>query len=487
MPAPHRSLIARAVAIAVVGAAAIVPSMSGSPVAVASGVRAVLPSVSVADVSVGEGTGGTTTAVFTITQDKRGKSTLNFSTAPGTATGSADYIPRSGKIRFAGHKLTRTVSVTIIGDALDEVDETFFLKLSGAKGAEIADDEAMGTILDDDAPPSVSVGSPVFVPEGQTGDASFATVDVTLSAASGLDVSVDWATADDTATVADNDYVAGADQLDFAPGETSKTVLIEVVGDLASEGDETFDVVISSPVNATLGSATDVVVTIVDNDPIPPGSAVLTVTGASKREGGAGTTTLTFSVARSGETTTAVDVDFAVSDGTARAPTDYTATTGNLAFAADQTEGTIDVTVHGDGTLEHNETLFLSLLNPSAGAAISTGQATGTIVNDDTRTSAVVKVRAAKHRVAVRGRVSPARAGKHVVVRLFRKQSGAWVRVGSKRAALSGKTDVNGDGFTDSRYASSLRRARSGRCKIVVRYPGDKRFSSSSATKLFRC
>ena len=478
MPAPHRSLIARAVAIAVVGAAAIVP--------LASGVRAVLPSVSVADESVAEGTGGTTTAVFTVTQDVRGKSTINFSTVPGTATPSVDYIPRSGKIRFAGHKLTRTVAVTIIGDALDEADETFFLKLSGAKGAELADGEATGTILDNDAPPSVSVGSPVSVPEGQTGDASFATVDVTLSAASSLDVSVDWATVDDTATVADNDYVADAGQLDFAPGETSKTVLIEVVGDVASEGDETFDVVLTSPVNATLGSDTDVV-TIVDNDPIPPGSAVLTVTGASKREGGSGTTTLTFSVARSGETTTAVNVDFAVSDGTASAPTDYTAATGNLAFAAGQTEGTIDVTVHGDGTLEHNETLFLSLLNPSAGAAISTGQATGTIVNDDTKTTAVVKVRAAKHRVAVRGRVSPARAGKHVVVRLFRKRSGAWVRVGSKRAALAGKTDSNGDGFTDSRYASSFPRARSGRCKVVARYPGDKRFAPSSATKLFRC
>ena len=478
MPAPHRSLIARAVAIAVVGAAAIVP--------LASGVRAVLPSVSVADKSVAEGTGGTTTAVFTVTQDVKGKSTINFSTVPGTATPSVDYIPRSGKIRFAGHKLTRTVSVTIIGDALDEADETFFLKLSGAKGAEVTDGEATGTILDNDAPPSVSVGSPVSVPEGQTGDASFATVDVTLSAASSLDVSVDWATVDDTATVADNDYVADAGQLDFAPGETSKTVLIEVVGDVASEGDETFDVVLTSPVNASLGSDTDVV-TIVDNDPIPPGSAVLTVTGVSKREGGSGTATMTFSVVRSGETTTAVNVDFAVSDGTASAPTDYTAAPGNLAFAAGQTEGTIDVTVLGDGTLEHNETLFLSLLNPSAGAAISTGQATGTIVNDDTRTTAVVRVRAAKHRVAVRGRVSPARAGKHVAVRLFRKRSGAWVRVGSKRAVLAGKTDSNGDGFTDSRYASSFPRARSGRCKVVARYPGDKRFAPSSATKLFRC
>ena len=96
-------------------------------------------------------------------------------------------------------------------------------------------------------------------------------------------------------------------------------------------------------------------------------------------------------------------------------------------------------------------------------------------------------VRAAKHRVAVHGRVSPARAGKHVVVRLFRKRSGAWVRVGSKRASLSGKTDANGDGFTDSRYASSFQRGRSGRCRIVVRYPGDRRFSASTATKVFHC
>jgi hypothetical protein len=103
MPVPHVSLIARSLAIAVVGAAAIVPSVTTSSVAVASGVRAVLPSVSVADVSVGEGTGGTTTAVFTITQDKRGKSTINFSTAPDTGFGSRRLHPpiREDPVRWS--------------------------------------------------------------------------------------------------------------------------------------------------------------------------------------------------------------------------------------------------------------------------------------------------------------------------------------------------------------------------------------------------
>ena len=220
----------------------------------------------------------------------------------------------------------------MISDALDEPDETFSLELTGAKGATIADGEGTATIVDDDAAPSVAVGTSTTVPEGQTGDTSFASIDVSLSTASGKDVSVDWTTADGTATAAGEDYTPDAGTLLFAPGETEKVVVIPVIGDNATEGDETFDVDLSTPVNATLGNATDVV-TIVDNDPIPPGSAVLTVTGLKQRESGSGTTTFTFTVTRSGETTTAVNVDYVTSDGTASASSDYAAASGNLAFA----------------------------------------------------------------------------------------------------------------------------------------------------------
>jgi Calx-beta domain len=91
---------------------------------------------------------------------------------------------------------------------------------------------------------------------------------MTLPSPSGKDVSVHYATSDGTAT-AGSDYVASSGSVSFAPGQTQKTVLITVTGDDATEGDETFDVTLSSPVNATLANATDVV-TIVDNDPIPP-------------------------------------------------------------------------------------------------------------------------------------------------------------------------------------------------------------------------
>jgi hypothetical protein len=110
-------------------------------------------------VSIGEGTGGTVTAVFTITQDKRGRSAITFRTANGTATAPADYLARSGTVKFAGKKLTRTVAVTVVSDAIDEANETFSLELTGAKGAVIADGEGMATINDDDAAPTVAVGA----------------------------------------------------------------------------------------------------------------------------------------------------------------------------------------------------------------------------------------------------------------------------------------------------------------------------------------
>ena len=345
----------------------------------------------------------------------------------------------------------------------------------------------IGTILDDDLPPVVQVPSTLSVPEGQDGDTTVATIEVTLSAPSGQQVMVDWATADGTGAVAGSDYEGGSGTLEFAPGETDKAILISVIGDLADETDETFTVTISSPQHANLGNATETV-TIVDNDPLPTSVPIFDVPDVQTREGASGTSNLSFTVTRSDDTATPVTVHYAVSNGTAFTPSDYTVVpaTGTLSFAASQTDMTVDVTVLGDRVLEHDEVLYLSLTDPSSGA-IDDGQGIGTIVNDDTKTTVVVKVRAAKHAVAVRGLVTPSRPGKHAVVRLYRKGSGGWVRIATRRTLLRGKTDTNGDGFTDSRYRSTLTRAKRGRCRIVATYPGDTNFARSKTVKLFRC
>ena len=259
-----RSVMARTAGILVAMLLFPLPTMvTHAPVGAAT-----LPTVSVNNVSITEGTGSTKTLTFIVTQSARAKSRVSFTTARDTAKAPADFLVKTGSVRFAGNKLTKTVSVTIVADAFDEPDETFFLELTGATGATIEDGEGIGTIQDDDLPPVVQVPPTLSVPEGQTGDTSTAAMDVTLSAPSGQEITVDWATADGTATESDNDYVGDSGTVQFSPGETDQVFLIEVIGDLSNEADETFTVTLSSPQNANLGNATDTV-TIVDNDPLP--------------------------------------------------------------------------------------------------------------------------------------------------------------------------------------------------------------------------
>jgi hypothetical protein len=239
-------------------------------------------------------------------------------------------------------------------------------------------------------------------------------------------------------------------------------------------------------VHATLG-AHPTVVTIQDNDPIPPGSAVLNVTRATVREGNGGTRTLTFTVTRSEETTTAVDVDYQTTNATAIAPSDYASASGNLSFAANITTATVQVQIRGDRRLEHRERFFVSLINPSAGAAIEHGQASGLILNDDTWTR-FTSIRKVEGRIRVQGQLSPAHPHKLMVVKLSRLRNGVWVLVAVRRPELAaGRTDLGGDGFTDSRFGTSFSRPHGGRCRIVARFPGDSDHGPSHATKRFDC
>jgi hypothetical protein len=446
---------------------------------------AALPTLSINDVTITEGDAGTLTLNFTVTQTGRGKSSVRYATAEGTASSPDDFLARTGTLRFGGGHHRNKVAITIVGDMLDEADERFFVRLSNPNGATISSGEGTGTITDNDAPPTVSSVATLNVPEGNSGDTTFASIDLTLSAPSGRRVSVDFTTVDASAT-AGSDYELTAGTLELAVGQTAGSVVVPVLGDDDSEGDETFDVDLANPVHATLG-AHPTVVTIQDNDPIPPGSAVLNVTRATVREGNGGTRTLTFTVTRSEETTTAVDVDYQTTNATAIAPSDYASASGNLSFAANITTATVQVQIRGDRRLEHRERFFVSLINPSAGAAIEHGQASGLILNDDTWTR-FTSIRKVEGRIRVQGQLSPAHPHKLMVVKLSRLRNGVWVLVAVRRPELAaGRTDLGGDGFTDSRFGTSFSRPHGGRCRIVARFPGDSDHGPSHATKRFDC
>jgi Ca2+-binding RTX toxin-like protein len=206
-------------------------------------------SVSVADAVVTEG-GGAVSLSFTVTLSTAasGPVTVAYATADGTARAGTDYTAASGTVTFAAGERTKTVTVAVTPDDLPELDETLLLRLSAPVGASIADGEATGTIRNDDVP-RISVAD-AAVAEGVTGTRPLVFT-VTLDRAAAGPVTVDYATRNGAAT-AGSDFTAVSGRLTFAAGERSKTVTVQVIGDALREATETFDLVLSAPVGATL-------------------------------------------------------------------------------------------------------------------------------------------------------------------------------------------------------------------------------------------
>ncbi|HUQ32902.1 MAG TPA: Calx-beta domain-containing protein [Pyrinomonadaceae bacterium] len=325
---------------------------------------------------------------FTVTLSTAGTLpvTVDYSTANGTATAGADYTAVSGTLTFNPGETVKNIIVPIINDTMDEPSETFFVNLSNASNSVILDSQGQGTITDNDNPPSLSIND-VSVAEGDTGTTN-ATFTVTLSAASSFTVTVNFATADGTATVG-SDYQSTSGTLTFNPGETTKTIPVPVNGDMTFEADETFVVNLSTPANATI-SDTQGQGTITNDDAAPPLPAI-TIDDVTVTEGNSGTKTATFTVSLSISPTSIVTVDYATANGTATAGSDYQATTGTLTFNPGETTKTIGVTINGDTVVEANETFFVNLTN-AVNAFISDGQGLGTIQNDDTANLVISQV-----------------------------------------------------------------------------------------------
>jgi Calx-beta domain len=337
-------------------------------------------SFSIADVTAAEGDAGNSTFSFAITKTGSTAFTtsVDFATADGSATvADADYATTSGTLSFLPGDTSKTVDVTVHGDTEREADETFTVNLGGAVGASITDDQGLGTISNDDPVPGISVDDQV-VAEGNTPATTTMTFNVTLSNASDQTVTVDYATNDGTATIADSDYVTATGTLTFTAGQTARTVDVTVNGDDGVEPDEGLTLDLSIASNATLADAQGE--GTITNDDVNPDASIA---DASVSEGDSGTTTLSFDVTLSHTSTDTVTVDWAAADGTATTGDgDYEAASGTVTFDPGDTAKTVDVTVNGDVTFEADEDLTVTLSNPG-NAGLGDDQATGSITNDD--------------------------------------------------------------------------------------------------------
>ena len=199
------------------------------------------PTLLINDVILTEGNSVTVNAAFTVTLiDPSGQTvTVKYATANGSATAPADYtaVPLT-MLTFSVGQTAKTVNVAIKGDLLNESNETLFVNLSALVNAVIGDGQGLGSITDNDPTPLLTIND-VTVSEGDSGTLN-AVFTVSLLAASGRNLTVQYATANGTAT-APGDYTAlPLTTLSFAPGQTSKTVNVAVKGDLLDEPNETF-------------------------------------------------------------------------------------------------------------------------------------------------------------------------------------------------------------------------------------------------------
>ncbi|MEA2176201.1 MAG: hypothetical protein QOD00_3793 [Blastocatellia bacterium] len=338
-----------------------------------------LPALSINDATVTEGDAGTVNLVFNVAMSTASNRNVivDYYSSGKSAKGGADYIPVSGKLNFAPGETTKSISVIVKTDTINELDESFNLLLANPLNATIARSQGTGTIINDDPPPAVSV-SDLAITENNSGKSN-AVFTVTLSKQSGKPVVLDYATANGTAT-AGSDYIASTGTLTIPAGSLTGTIPVSVNGDTTFEPDETFLLNLSNPnlSDATLADGQGQA-TILNDDTLPS----VTIDDATIIEGNAGISNALIQVRLSNGSYQPVTVAHDTADGTASAGSDYVATHDTLTFSPGETSKSITIPIIVDNVNEPDESFYVNLSGPT-NAALAKAQAIVSIANDDT-------------------------------------------------------------------------------------------------------
>ncbi len=324
-----------------------------------------------------------TSATITVnrTGGSDGSVSVKYATSDGTAAAGSDYTAASGTLTFANGQTSNTFTVTVADDSVYDGDKTVNLTLSNAVGGATlgAQKTAVLTITDNEVtqPGTLEFSSSTYsAAEDGTG------VTITVDRTGGSDgvVSVDYSTSDETAA-AGSDYTAAGGTLTFANGQTSNTFTVTVADDSVYDGDKTVNLTLSNVTGgATLGTKNTAVLTITDNETAQPGTLEFSSSTYSAAEDG---TSVTITVDRTGGSDGVVSVDYATSDETAAAGSDYTAAGGTLTFANGQTSNTFTVNIIDDSVHEGDKTVNLTLSNATGGATLGTQKTAVLTITDN--------------------------------------------------------------------------------------------------------
>jgi FG-GAP-like repeat/Calx-beta domain len=391
------------------------------------------PCVSINDVTVTEGDNGNSNAVFTVALSAASMQTVrvNYSLAGESAILGTDLENVSGRLEIPAGQTSATINIPVKGDLLDEFDETFLVNLTSPVNASLAKAVGTGTILDNDAEPSLTITDVSLVEPISSQGTVFR---VTLSAPSGKPISFRYATANGTA-ISGSDYFPVNTVVNVQTGAVTVDCYVTVIGDTTFEPDENFFLNITNASNVSLADAQGEG-RIINNDPVP----TLNIYSNSVFEGDSGTSNTELTVQLSNPSYLPITFNALTSSGTATAGSDYVASDTVVTIPAEQQTATTNVQIIGDTINEPGETFFVNLYNVS-NAVISNPQAQYFIIDDENVSNDFD--RDGKTDFAV-----------------FRPSNGTWYSLFSSTGGFSGTRfglgtdtpvsgDYNGDGRTD--------------------------------------
>lgn len=346
------------------------------------------PALTVENAEVVEGDDGTVELRFVVSLSNPTFEDVTFAyeTQANTATAGVDFVSVADSRLIAAGQDGVDVVIQVNGDLVDEIDETLFLNVSGVNNATVARAAGVGTIIDDDEPPGVSIDGAadgLTIVEGDDGETELV-IDLILTGPSGRVITFDWATVDDSAT-GDLDYPAASGTVRIEPGDEVGSITLAVSGDLVDENDENFEVALSNPTGVDI--VTDgVVVTILDDDEAPS----ITIDDPSILEGDDATVELVFTLTLSHPSAFPISVDYATAPLTAAADVDYVSSSRSVTIEPGESTGSIAVVVNPDLITEAAETLSMNL-TAASNAFVEDNQGIGTILDNEGLPSVVVE------------------------------------------------------------------------------------------------
>jgi hypothetical protein len=341
-----------------------------------------LPSLSINDATVNEASSAA--ILLSLTNPSSTPITIVLAGVSGSALSGIDFPALNRTIVIPAGRTSYPVRVPTRHDVLDEPLEAFSVEITSIAGATLADGTSVVSIHDNDPPALtisdvvISESAPPMAPVSGNGPASAGAYQavITMSSASTVPVTVKVYSRDKTA-VSGRDFTRVAATIVIPAGETSAVANLSSVDDQLHDPNESFELFLSSPINATLARPVSKV-SITDNDPDP----VLTAANTTVTEGNSGELLATVRVDMSPASSLPVTFQYRTMNSTALAGFDYIAAIGTMTIPAGSMSRTFTVRIKSDLTDEDAESIRIILSNV-VNASINPEQGVITIEDND--------------------------------------------------------------------------------------------------------